>query len=133
MSGYPTLGAPGRGVTPSLTGPPLNALDPKSWDTKSRVSIPSELLGARHNFTVTSPSQIPPICLSQLPLGKGLIIKEVKYRVGICNVCGIPTSATGCFTQLRRPAMRAYITHKFHHWLLGLGWHRPRLLQACPF
>lgn len=41
VSGYPTLGA--RGVaSPSLTGPPLAALDPKYWDTKSRVSIPSD-------------------------------------------------------------------------------------------
>lgn len=41
MSGYPTLGA--RGVaSPSLTGPPLAALDPKYWDTKTRVSIPSD-------------------------------------------------------------------------------------------
>lgn len=41
MSGYPTLGA--RGVaSPPLTGPPLDALDPKSWDTKNRVSIPSD-------------------------------------------------------------------------------------------
>lgn len=29
-----------------------------------------------------------------------------------------------------RPAMRAYITHEFHHWALGPGRRRPQFLQA---
>lgn len=32
--------------------------------------------------------------------------------------------------NFHRPAMRAYITHEFHHWALGPGRRRPHFLQA---